>query len=115
VIEDLDGDGAPDFLRAFGALDIDGQASLEIDAITLPGGHPVRGTPFTFDGLLPASDPAVLDLTGDGRPEIAILASEGPAGAWRLLAWDGGGSRRNVSVPAHRDIVRMPVSPVPAP
>jgi hypothetical protein len=115
VIEDLDGDGAPDFLRAFGALDIDGQSSLEIEAITLPGGRPVRGTPFTFDGLLPASDPAVLDLTGDGRPEIAILASEGPAGAWRLLAWDVWGSRRNVSVPAHRDIVRMPVSPVPVP
>jgi hypothetical protein len=115
VIEDLDGDGAPDFLRAFGALDIDGQASLEIVAFTPPGGRPMRGTPFTFDGLLPASDPVALDLTGDGRPEIAILASEGPAGAWRLLAWDVWGGRRNTFVPARHDIVRMPVSLAPAP
>ena len=115
VITDLDGDGAADFLRALGALDADGVASLEIAAITLPGGRPVRGTPFTFGGLLPASDPAVLDLTGDGRPEIAILASEGAAGAWRLMAWDVWGSRRNPAVGARRDVVRMPVAPVASP
>jgi hypothetical protein len=70
----------------------------------------VRGFPFTLGGLLPASDPALVDLTGDGRPEIAMLTSQGAGGAWRLYAWDVAGSHRGAAIPG-RDIVRMPVSP----
>jgi hypothetical protein len=110
VVGDLDGDGAPDFIHALGAIAADGQANLEVAAVTLPAGRPVRGFPFTLGGLLPASDPALVDLTGDGRPEIAMLTSQGAGGAWRLYAWDVAGSHRGAAIPG-RDIVRMPVSP----
>jgi hypothetical protein len=87
VAGDLDGDGAIDFLRALGRMDPDA-TTLRIAAIRQRGSAPVPGTPWSVDGLLPASDPVLLDLTGDGHPEVAILAVEGTTGTWRLIAWD---------------------------
>jgi hypothetical protein len=87
VAEDLDHDGRADFLRALGRLDGD-IVELRVAAIRSPTGTPVPGTPWTIAGLLPASEPALLDLTGDGAPEVALLATEGTSGGWRLLAWD---------------------------
>jgi len=92
VAGDLDGDGAIDFLRALGRMDADA-ATLRIAAIRQRGSAPVPGTPWSVDGLLPASDPVLLDLTGDGRPEVAVLAVEATTGTWRLIAWDVAGGR----------------------
>jgi hypothetical protein len=85
-VADIDGDHHPDFLRALGAVD-NGAATLRLAAIQSHG-EPLRPFPLTFDGLLPASNPVVVDLTGDGVPEVAILAGEGTNGGWRLLAWN---------------------------
>lgn len=90
VAGDLDGDGAPDFLRALGRLDPDGTA-LRIAAIQSRSGAPVPGTPWTVEGILPASNPTLVDLTGDGRPEVAVLAVDGITGGWRLMAWNPAG------------------------
>ena len=87
VAGDLDGDGAIDFLRALGRMDPDA-VTLRLAAIRQRGSAPVPGTPWSVDGLLPASDPVLLDLTGDGRPEVAMLAVDGMTGMWRLIAWD---------------------------
>lgn len=85
-IADLDLDGRPDFLQARSNL-YAGWTQLRILALQR-GGAPVRGFPFTLDGLQAASHPVAIDLTGDRRPEVAILATEGTNGGWRLLAWD---------------------------
>jgi hypothetical protein len=96
---DLDGDGALDVMRALGRMDANGTA-LRIAAIQARNGAVVPGTPWTIDGLLPASNPTLVDLTGDGRPEVALLAVDGITGGWRLLAWNvaafrglGGGAK----------------------
>ncbi|HET8948475.1 MAG TPA: VCBS repeat-containing protein [Candidatus Polarisedimenticolia bacterium] len=87
VAGDLDGDGALDVMRALGRMDAGGTA-LRIAAIQSRNGAPVPGTPWTIEGLLPASNPTLVDLTGDGRPEVAVLAVDGITGGWRLLAWN---------------------------
>lgn len=87
VAGDLDGDGALDVMRALGRMDTDGTA-LRIAAIQGSNGAPVPGTPWTVEGILPASNPTLVDLTGDGRPEVAVLAVDGITGGWRLLAWN---------------------------
>jgi len=86
VVTDLDLDDRPDFLQARSNL-YAGSTQLRLLAMR-HGGQPVRGFPFTLDGLQAASHPIALDLTGDRRPEVAILATEGTNGGWRLLAWD---------------------------
>jgi hypothetical protein len=98
VVGDLDRDGEVDFLRALGRMDPDA-TELRIAAIRQRAGAPVPGTPWTVEGLLPASDPALVDLTGDGRPEVAVLAVDGTLGGWRLMAWDvaaGRGGRAGI-------------------
>jgi hypothetical protein len=87
---DLDGDRQIDFLRALGAID-NTTTAMRIVALQARG-QAVHGFPFTLQGLLPASNPVAVDLTGDGIPETAILAGEGSNGGWRLLAWDISGN-----------------------
>jgi hypothetical protein len=91
IAADLDGDRRADFLRALGAIDST-TTSMRLVAVQAKG-PAVRGFPFTLQGLLPASSPVAVDLTGDGIPETAILAGEGTNGGWRLLAWDLSGRR----------------------
>jgi len=86
LVTDLDLDGRLEFLQARSNL-YAGSTQLRLLAMR-QGGQPARGFPFTLDGLQAASHPIALDLTGDRRPEVAILATEGTNGGWRLLAWD---------------------------
>jgi hypothetical protein len=86
AVADLDLDGRPEFVQARSNI-LDGWTQLRLLALRL-GGQPVHGFPFTLDGLEAASQPIAVDLTGDRRPEVAILATEGTNGGWRLLAWD---------------------------
>ena len=112
---DLDGDRSPDFLRALGRIDGD-IVELRIAAIRRRAGSPVAGTPWTVEGLLPASDPVLVDLTGDGAPELALLVAEGMTGGWRLVAWDPAAARGNRGgvVRTDRPTVGIsPSSPVP--
>jgi hypothetical protein len=88
---DLDRDGRLDFLQARSLVDL-GMTQMLLVGLR-SGGQPIRGFPFTLDGLEAASNPVAVDLTGDGYPEIAILATEGTNGGWRLLAWDLRGGR----------------------
>jgi len=83
---DLDGDGGVDLLRVSGFLEA-GAASLRVIGLHLSAG-PARGYPFTVTGILPSSPVVATDLTGDGMPEVVLLASEGTNGGWRLLAWN---------------------------
>jgi len=83
---DLDGDGSVDLLRVSGFVEA-GEASLRVVGLRIPGG-PARGYPFAVGGILPSSPVVAADLTGDGVPEVVVLASEGTNGGWRLLAWD---------------------------
>jgi len=83
---DLDGDGDVDLLRVSGFLEA-GAASLRVIGLHLPAG-PARGYPFMVTGILPSSQVVATDLTGDGIPEVVILASEETNGGWRLLAWN---------------------------
>jgi hypothetical protein len=100
VVGDLDRDGEVDFVRALGRMDPDA-TELRIAAIRQRAGAPVPGTPWTVAGLIPASDPALVDLTGDGRPEVAVLAVDGTWGGWRLMAWDvAAGSRGGAGIRA---------------
>jgi hypothetical protein len=92
VVADLDGDGRLDLLRISGFLE-SGLASLRVIGLQVPGGDP-RGYPFTVDGVLPSSEAVAIDLNGDRVPEVAVLASEGTYGGWRLLVWDVGSGRR---------------------
>ena len=90
-VADLDRDGRLDFLQARSLVDA-GTTQMRLLGLR-SGGQPMRGFPFTLDGLEAASNPVAVDLTGDGYPEIAILATEGTNGGWRLLAWDVWGDR----------------------
>jgi len=92
AVADLDLDGQPEFVQARSNL-LDGWTQLRLLALRL-GGQPAHGFPFTLDGLQAASQPIAVDLTGDRRPEVAILATEGTNGGWRLLAWDVSRDRR---------------------
>jgi hypothetical protein len=83
---DLDGDGGIDLLRVSGFVEA-GAAALRVIGLHVPAG-PARGYPFTVTGILPSSPVVATDLTGDGVPEVVILASEGTNGGWRLLAWN---------------------------
>jgi VCBS repeat protein len=86
AVADLDLDGRLEFVQARSNI-LDGWTQLRLLALRL-GGQPVHGFPFTIDGLQAASQPIAVDLTGDRRPEVAILVTEGTNGGWRLLAWD---------------------------
>jgi hypothetical protein len=92
TVTDLDADGRVDLLRISGFLE-SGLASLRVIGLQVPGGDP-RGYPFTVDGVLPSSEAVAIDLNGDRVPEVAVLASEGTYGGWRLLVWDVGSGRR---------------------
>ena len=87
TVGDVDGDGRSDFLRAVGFIAA-GNASLRILGLHPPGA-PLRGFPFSYDGLLPESDLVAADLDGDGLADLALLVGEGTNGGWRLLAWNG--------------------------
>lgn len=87
LVRDVDRDGSVDFLIAEGALETTGTSLARLSAFKR-GGQPVAGFPFSIDGVQPASDPVLLDLTGDGRPDPALLTQEAGNGGWRLLAWD---------------------------
>jgi hypothetical protein len=87
-VTDLNADGAPDLLQLQGAL-YPGGTVLRVFGIR-SGGQSLRGFPFDAAGLLAASRPAVLDLSGDGLPELVLLAAEGTTGGWSLVAWDLG-------------------------
>jgi len=90
-VADLDRDGRLDFLQARSLVALGTTQMLLVGLRS--GGQSMRGFPFTLDGLEAASNPVAVDLTGDGYPEIAILATEGTNGGWRLLAWDLWGGR----------------------
>ena len=106
---DIDGDRHVDFLRALGAS---GSTTTAMRIVALQAKGPaVRGYPFTLEGLLPASNPVAVDLTGDGRPETAILAGEGASGGWRLLAWDLSGRQAQVGAGVAPQPEPAPVGP----
>ena len=113
VAGDLDGDRSPDFLRALGRMDGD-LVELRVAAIRSRGGAAVPGTPWTVPGIYPASDPVVVDLTGDGAPEVAMLAAVGAGGGWRLMAWDMAAGR-NGGGGVRTDRQRIGVTPGPTP
>jgi hypothetical protein len=89
TVTDFDGDGRTDFLRAIGFVTA-GSATLRIVGLRPPGA-PLRGFPFSCDGLLPESDLVAADLDGDGAQDLALLVGEGTNGGWRLLVWSAGG------------------------
>ncbi|HYV84964.1 MAG TPA: VCBS repeat-containing protein [Patescibacteria group bacterium] len=110
---DLDGDRHVDFLRALGAVSSTTTA-MRLVALQAKGPE-VRGFPFTLQGLLPASNPVAVDLTGDGLPETAILAGEGTNGGWRLLAWDLSGRQAKVGAGVAPRPEPAPVTPAAGP
>lgn len=111
TVADLDLDGLPEFVQARSNI-LDGWTQLRILALR-SGGQPARGFPFTVDGLQAASQPIAVDLTGDRRPEVAILVTEGTNGGWRLLAWDFSRNRRvSGSVPGTGDWRTPPLTVV---
>jgi len=91
-VADLDGDGVVDLLRVSGFVEA-GAVSLRVIGLQRPAG-PARGYPFAVTGILPSSPVVATDLTGDGIPEVVILASEGTNGGWRLLAWNVAAGRK---------------------
>ena len=113
VAGDLDGDRSVDFIRALGRMD--GEVELRVAAIRSRNGSPVPGTPWTIRGIYPASDPVLVDLTGDGAPEVALLAAEGAGGGWRLMAWDFAAARSGRGAGVKTDRQRIGVSPGPTP
>lgn len=107
TVVDFDGDGRSDFLRALGFVQA-GTTTMRLVGLRSPGG-PLRGFPFSCDGLLPESDLVAADLDGDGATDLALLTGEGTNGGWRLLVW-GGGAGRSPGVTTTR--LRPPVSPL---
>lgn len=88
TVADFDGNGRTDFLRAIGIV-VAGNATLRVVGMRPPG-MPLRGFPFSYEGLLPESDLVAADLDGDGATDLALLVGEGTYGGWRLLVWGGG-------------------------
>lgn len=109
VAGDLDGDRSVDFIRALGRTN--GEVELRVAAIRSRSGSPVPGTPWTIPGIFPASDPVLLDLTGDGAPEVALLAADGAGGGWRLMAWDFAAARTGRGAGVKADRQRIGVTP----
>jgi hypothetical protein len=88
VATDLDGDGIPELLTS--RSNVYG-GSTDLRLFGLRGtGRPLRGFPFTVEGLLAASPLVTADLTADGVPELILLTTAGANGGWRLIAWDLG-------------------------
>jgi len=88
-VADLDGDSTPDLLQARSDI-YSGSAYLRLFGLRTTG-QSLKGFPFEVAGLMAASDPVVVDLSGDGVPDLVILATEGSNGSYTLLGWDLGG------------------------
>jgi len=88
-VADLDGDSSPDLLQARSDI-YSGSTYLRLFGLR-PTGQPLKGFPFEVAGLMAASDPVVVDLSGDGVSDLVILATEGSNGSYTLLGWDLGG------------------------
>ncbi len=95
VLEDLDGDGELEIIQA-------GLAG-QIHVFTADG-NPVRGWPVQLEaedelGQPALATPTVVDLNGDGRPDLVVPVSVG-SGTSTYVAIDGRGTR------AHRIVLQ---------
>ncbi len=88
LVADMDGDSRPDLLQVQSNL-YAGSAYLRVFGLRLTG-QPLKGFPFEAAGLLAASRPVAVDLTGDGARDLVLLVTEGTNGGWSLVAWDPG-------------------------
>lgn len=78
AVVDLDGDGALDIVVGTGTHDPfgDGPAVRKIYALTARTGRPLAGWPVQLEGRA-VSSPAIGDLDGDGRRDVAITSEGG--------------------------------------
>ncbi|HEU4402878.1 MAG TPA: VCBS repeat-containing protein, partial [Candidatus Polarisedimenticolia bacterium] len=86
LVTDLDGARGPDLIQARSDV-YSGVAYLRLIGLRTTG-QPLKGFPFEVEGLLAASRPVAVDLTGDGIRDLVLLATEGANGGWILEAWD---------------------------
>jgi len=92
VVGDLDGDGAPDLLQTRSDF-YAGSSYMRVFG-QRQGGQPVRGFPFDMAGFSAASNPVLVDLTGDHQTDLVLLAIDGNGGGYSLIAWDLGAFAR---------------------
>jgi hypothetical protein len=81
AIGDIDRDGRMEIVIGAG-LFYDRPASRKVFAYNLENGRPAEGWPRATSGSTLAS-PALGDLTGDGHPEVVMVARDGTAHAWK--------------------------------
>ncbi|HSI56313.1 MAG TPA: FG-GAP-like repeat-containing protein, partial [Ideonella sp.] len=102
VSADFNGDGRPDI-----ALGNTNTSDVTLLLNTTPAGSSELSfsSPVAFTTLEPGSDMAVLDINGDGRPDIVTTNSTGSGGAtWALLM---NGTAAGASVPRFKSNVRF--------
>ena len=92
VAADADGDGHPDLVHVR-THQSSGSTWLRVFGLRATG-QAMKGFPFDAAGLAAASRPALVDLTGDGIPDLVVLTTTGMGGAYGLQAWDLGSLAR---------------------
>jgi hypothetical protein len=107
AVTDISGDGRPDIVVGTGLHFPDPSAGRRLYALDA-GGRDLPGWPRATPGKVMAS-PAVGDLTGDGRPEVAALTEGGwvvvhaadGTRLWRTCNTTAGGSACPDGYPTH--------------
>jgi hypothetical protein len=85
---DLNGDGALDLLNVRSNVYL-GLTYMRVFGLR-SSGQSLKGFPFEIEGVQAASQPAVVDITGDGVADLVMLTRAGANGRWELMAWDLG-------------------------
>jgi hypothetical protein len=85
---DLNGDAETDLLSLRSNI-YQGLTFLRVFGLR-SSGQSLKGFPFEIEGVQAASEPAILDVTGDGVADLVLLTKVGTNGRWELMAWDLG-------------------------
>jgi hypothetical protein len=88
IIADADGDGRLDLIHVRTHMSA-GSAYLRVFGLRASG-QSLKGFPFDAEGLVAASRPVAVDLSGDAIPDLVLLTTQGTSGSYSLLAWDLG-------------------------
>ncbi len=84
----IDGSPLPELVQATSSV-YRGLAYLRLRAVNARGQR-IADFPFDAPGLFACSRPVLIDLTGTGPNDLALLACDGTNGGWSLVAWDLG-------------------------